>query len=224
LEFSPTDSNILASGEYKAIKLWNIEQEACIYEYRFDHRWGYIRSLCFPVQDKGQKCIFVTAYGSLIRTWWGNDLSDIESDIVNMPELDRVQVSAFSHCGSLLAVAPGDENRVRELFQHPLTDKKNITLYNMITMTVVQTLSIHHDRNMHLANNCFAFSPDDKSLVLRINTNEIQICEVTDLNIRRLLRQQTSAHDTSSGAVTFDPSGQVLASVGGTENVRIWTL
>jgi WD40 repeat protein len=222
LDFSPGDSNLLASGDADAIKLWNVEQEVCI--YRFDHSCGHIRSLCFPVQDKGKKCIFVTANGSLIRTWW-NDLSDIESDIVDMPGLDRVQVSAFSPCGSLLTVAAGDENIMLYLFSGlASSDEKKVILYNMIpNMFFVQRLSIQH-QNMPLANNCLAFSPDGKSLVLRIKSNEIQICDVTDLNIRRLLLQQTPAHNSGSGAVAFDPSGQFLASGGRNENVRLWTL
>jgi WD40 repeat protein len=83
LDFSPGDSNLLASGDFDgAIKLWNVEQEVRIYS--FDHTFGSNMSLYFTVQGEGQKCIFVTRTGSLIRTWW-NDLSDIESDIVNMP-------------------------------------------------------------------------------------------------------------------------------------------
>jgi WD40 repeat protein len=131
LDFSPGDSNILASGDAgAAIKLWNVEQEVCIYS--FDNRCGYIQSLCFPVQDEGQKCIFVTEYGSLIRTWW-NDFSDIESDIVGMPGLGGVGTSAFSHCGSLLAATS--------------PDGFTVTIYNMITLTVVRRL-LCIDRNI----------------------------------------------------------------------------
>jgi hypothetical protein len=40
---------------------------------------------------------------------------------------------------------------------------------------------------------------------------------------RRMLQLGASAH-TSTGAVAFDPSGQFLASVGGAQKVRLWTL
>jgi hypothetical protein len=202
-DFSPGDSNLLASGDARAVKLWNVEQELCIYS--FDHSRGYIRSLCFPVQDEGQQCFFVAANGSLIRTHWEGDFSfSIESDIADMPGLRRVGASACSPCGSLLtAVSPGSYT---------------VTLYDMRTLTVVQELSI--PGNMTLGpSNCLAFSPDGKTLVLGFTNDEIQICEVPDLNIRRrLLPDEVSAH----GAVTFDPSGQFLASAGGDENVRLW--
>jgi WD40 repeat protein len=205
LDFSPVDSNILASGHHGAtIKLWNVEQEVCIYS--FDHsRCGYILSLLFSVEDEGQKCIFVTSNRSLIRTWW-NDPSDIESDIVDIPGLGGVKTSAITNCGSLLAAAsPGDCSTV--------------TLYDIETMTVVRKLPL--SRNMSLSRyNGLAFSPDGKTLVLRCDTNAIHICEVPDLNARRLLQPHSSAH-ASIGAVAFDPSSQLLASVSGDENVRI---
>jgi WD40 repeat protein len=207
LDFSPDDTNILASGEYGTIKLWNVEQEVCIFS--FDHFCGSIRSLYFPVEDEGQKCIFVTADGSLVRTWW-NDLSEIESDIVDMPGLGSVQTLTFSHCRSLLAaVSLGGGGGA-------------VTIYNMLTLTVVRRLPLPGD--MYLAPyNCLTFSPDGKTLVLRFTNYVIQICEVSDLNISRLLQPHSSAH-ASIGAVAFDPSGQFLSSVGGDDNVRLWTL
>ena len=126
LDFSPGDSNIMASGEYPcALKLWNVEQEVCLYS--FDHRSGLIGSMFFPAANEGNKCIFITSAGSLIQTSW-DDFSRITSDTVAMPELGAVQVSAFSQCGSLLAAgSPGDGH--------------TLTLYDMRTMTVVQRLS-----------------------------------------------------------------------------------
>jgi WD40 repeat protein len=215
LDFSPDDSNLLASGDYDAIKLWNVEQEVCIYS--FAHGCGYIQAMCFPPgQDEGHKCISVASTGSLIRTWW-NDLSDIESDIVDMPGLDRMGASAFSHCVSLLAVLHLDSGNI-----------VTCTLYDMRTMTVVQTIPIHRRMSGPI---CLAFSPGDKTLVLRFTPDEIQIREVPDLNIkrrlikRRLWRSDASAHTYYIyGMVAFDPSGQFLASAGPDENVRLWTL
>jgi WD40 repeat protein len=206
LDFSPSDSNLLASGASRAIKLWNVEQEVCIYS--FDHSCMNIPSLYFPVQDEGHtSCIFVTLFGSLIRTCW-NDPSDIESDIVDMPGLDRVGASAFSHCGSLLAAAS--------------FGRRTVTLYDMRTMTVIRKLSF--SPNMSLGHyNCLAFSPDDKTLVVYINHHEIHIYEVPDLKIRILLHPHVPV-TMALGAVAFDPSGQFLASARGDENVRLWTL
>jgi WD40 repeat protein len=166
--------------------------------------------LYFPVQDEGQKCIFVTETGSLIRTWW-NYLSDIESDIVDMPGLGEFETSAFTTCGSLLvAASPGDST---------------VTLYNMRTMMVVRRLSLSIQRTTNGYTNCVAFSPDGKSFVLDVNRLQFHICEVPDLNVRRLvLGHALLAYSQSTGAVAFDPSSQFLASVGEDENVRIWTL
>jgi WD40 repeat protein len=210
-DFSPGDSNLLASGGADAIKLWNVEQEACIYS--FNHTCGYIRSLYFTIQDEGHTCIFVAETGSLIRTHWGDDISSsIASGIVDMPGLGRVWTSAFSLCGSLLAAVSPVGNIA--------------TLYNMRTLTVVGRLPF--PRNMSLGlYNCLSFSPDGKTLVLRFTNDEIQIREVPDLNLlRRLLQPDASAHTYSAGAVAFDPSGQFLASaaVVDDQNVRLWTL
>jgi WD40 repeat protein len=209
LDFSPGDSNLLASGDTQgAIRFWNVEQEVCIHS--FDLTFAFIESLSFPAHDEGQKCIFVTSTGLLIRTWW-NDLSDIESDIVDMPGLDRDQPSAFSHCGSLLAAAaPGRDGYI-------------VTLYDMINPTVVRTLTIPRNMSLGPYHGLLAFSPDGKTLVLRFNTDVIHICEVHNLKIMRLLQPDASAH-TSNCAVAFDPSGQFLASVGGDESIRLWTL
>jgi WD40 repeat protein len=206
LSFSPADSNILVTGHDGAINLWDVEQEARIYS--FDHDCGYLRSLYFPVQDEGRKCIFVSATGSLIRTWW-NDLSDFESDIIDMPGLGHVGTSASSHCGSLSAAVRLDSGHI-------------VTLCNMRTMNVVRRLTI--PRGNMLYHDCLAFSPDGKTLVLGFASDEIQIREVPDLNLlRRLLHPDASAH-TSTGAVAFDPSGQFLASAVAVYNVRLWTL
>jgi WD40 repeat protein len=209
-DFSPGDSNLLASGDARAIKLWDIEQEVCIYS--FDHSRGYVRSMYLSAGDEAQKCIFVTTLGSLIRTSL-DDLSYIESDIVDMPILlGRVLTSAFSHCGSLLATVSPDGHLS--------------TLYDMRTMTVVRSLSrLSSPQRMSLGPyTCLAFSPDGKTLVLRCPNDEIQIRDVPDLNLLRSLIQPHASATMVLGAIAFDPSGQFLASARGDENVRLWTL
>jgi WD40 repeat protein len=214
LDFSPADSNILASGEAgAAIKLWNVEQEVCIYS--FDHYCGSIQSLYFPVQDEGHTCIFVTSCGSLIQTHWGRNPGILTIPLLIRPETVRmpglfalggVGISALSNCGSLLAAATPDDNIV--------------TLYNMRTMTVLRKLTIPRNMSLGSYGGLLAFSPDGKTLVLRLKC-VIQIYEVPDLNIKRLLQPDASG---CTGAVAFDPSGQFLASAVGDENVRLWTL
>jgi WD40 repeat protein len=95
-------------------------------------------------------------------------------------------------------------------------------------MTVLRRLSV----NLYLGlYNCLAFSPDGKTLVIRFRSNEIHIFEVHDLNTRRVLLPDASippdaptGPHISDGAVAFDPSGQLLASAAGDQNVRLWTL
>jgi WD40 repeat protein len=208
LDFLPADSNILTSGDERGvIKLWNVEQEICLYS--FDHRCGCVMPLYFPaVQDDGNQCIFVGESGSLIRTRW-NDPSDIESDIVNMPGLGRlVWRSAFSNCGSLLAAAS--------------SDGRTVTLHDMQAMSVKQRLFIPPHMNLGRCNS-LAFSPNGKTLVLCFDAQEIQICKVSDLNINSLLQPDAFTRTRNIGAVAFDPSGQFLASTA-KRNVRLWTL
>ena len=123
-----------------------------------------------------------------------------------------MQISAFSHCGSLLAAVSGGGH--------------TITLYSMITMTVVQRLSIpNHVEGELEPYNFLAFSPDDKTLVFDSNDgHKIHICEVRDLNISRRLGQKDKRTATRTLAVAFDPSGQLLASAGMNHYVRLWTL
>jgi WD40 repeat protein len=201
LDFSPDDSNLLASGGAGDITLWNVEQEVCV--YTFNHSYDAIRSLCFlPAREKRHTFSFVTSTGSLIRTCW-DDLSGITNDIVVMPGLGKVQTSTFSHCGSLLAAA--------------CRTGCTLTLYNMRTVTVVQRISIRHYTRCDV----LAFSPNGKTLIIASDFREIHICEVHDLNIRRrLARQEHSA----AWAVAFDPSSQFLASAGRKKDVRLWTL
>jgi WD40 repeat protein len=201
LNFSRDDSNVLISADYCTIKLWNVEQEVCI--YTFNHSCGSIRCLCFPAVEEGNKSISVTSNGSLIRTCW-DDLSCVTSDIVNMPGLGKVQASAFSHCGSLLAAASHNGHAV--------------TLYNMRTMGVVQRLPVHQITGIFV----LAFSPDSKTLVLAFNQREIHICEVHDLNIRR--RLAVGQQHAATWAVAFDTSCQSLATAGEDQDVRLWTL
>jgi WD40 repeat protein len=199
LDFSPDDSNILVSADCCAIKLWNVEQEVCI--YTFNHSCGSVRSLCFPAVDEGNKCIFVASNGSLIRTCW-NDLSAITSDIVQMPGLGEVGASTFSHRGSLLAaVCPTG-----------LT----LILYSMRQMEVVHGLI----RPSLSVPSVLVFSPDDKTLVLDHDRNQIQIYDVHDLKISTPARLE----QTAAWAVAFDPSSQFLASAGLDQNIRLWTL
>jgi WD40 repeat protein len=236
LDFSPNDSNLLVSGDSAAMKLWNVEQEVCIYS--FNHGCGAIRSLCFPALDEGNKCIFVSSTGSLIRTCW-DDLSGITSDIVDMPGLGEVQASAFSPCGSLFAAASpllgnaGPDSYTSTLYNmismKARPESYTFALYNMVSMTVVQRLTIFEDLHapaylafspdLH-APTFLAFSPDGKTLVLDSTDHEIHICEVHDLNIRRRIGQEY----VSNWAVAFDPSSQCLASAGRDPNVRLWTI
>jgi WD40 repeat protein len=193
LDFSPDDSNLLASAD---------EQEACTCS--FNHMNDAIRSLCFlPAREKRRTCIFVTSTESPIRACW-DDLSGVTSDVVDMPGLGKVQMSTFSHCGSLLAAA--------------CPNSRTITLCNMRTMAVVQRMSIRH----HTAarNNVLAFSHDGNTLIFALDRGEIQICQVDDLNMRR---RPLGQEHTDAWTVTFDPSSQFLASVGRDQDVQLWT-
>jgi WD40 repeat protein len=87
-------------------------------------------------------------------------------------------------------------------------------------MAVVQGTSIRlvtFERN-----NLLAFSPDGKTLVFALDQDEVHICYVHDLNIRRRLAGQE--HAASIVSVAFDPSSKFLASAGNYQDVRLWIL
>jgi WD40 repeat protein len=219
LGFSPDDSNILASADSGCIKLWNVETEECIYNYDHENDYAYhnppepayIRSMFFyPAGDEGNECVFVRETGALIRTSW-NDLSDIESLLFDMPSLGQVKTAAFSHCGSFVASLNLDEFCVAY-----------VILYSMTNNCVIYRVAIDHCMRRH--DNFLAFSPDGKTLIHDFNDTGIFVWRVIheiDEPGEKMIRRIPSYEPNSTWAVSFDPTGEFLASAGWDQTLRL---
>jgi WD40 repeat protein len=126
----------------------------------------------------------------------------------------QVEISAFSHCGSILAIT---SNKGKTLF-----------LYNMKKLRVASKLSLS---SMPLGrSNVLAFSPDNTWLILCLKSNEVLIIEVQ--NDRLAPRRLTVTPPTPRSALeyynaailAFDPGGSFVAHAAhsnGDRNVQI---
>jgi WD40 repeat protein len=211
LDFAPDDSNVLVAAGFNEIKVWNVEREVCTHNVY--HSGGSIRSMFFPAVDMDRTCIFVTLYGSLVRTCWDDPAGTISIEIVNMPGLHPMMLkSVFSPCGSLLATSSEGRN----------DGMMNVTLYDMNAMFVLQRVTI--DACTPGQNDVLIFSPNGKTLAFNSGLDEILFLQVDDLDIRRRLEENANAPIRGDSAIAFDPSSQFVASAGLDTYVRLWTL
>ena len=221
LDFSPDDSNILASGDSSTVKLWNVEQEVCIHNFNHEEAFPLrehtcIRSMFFyPRGDEGHACVFLREDTTLIRMCLDNP-SRIESRIRGMLFLhSQVQTSAFSPCGSLLALA----------YHLQYGDEVVITLCSLSSGRIASVLdNVPFGDCMRRHDAFLAFSPDGKYLVKDLNGSEILVFRgLHNLSVKT----QTGLYDSdgapsSTWAVAFDPSGEFMATAGWDQSFRLW--
>jgi WD40 repeat protein len=190
LSFSRTDSNLLASGGYRGeIKLWNVEEQACIRS--FNSRNGAIRALSFP-GGADSACMTVTNTGSIIRIWKAEGSSNFASEtIVNGTHLEgTVMRAAFTPSGSFLATSSGS----------------TVALYELETMTKTGSV-IRPGVNA----TCFAMSPDSKQLVVGDHSGGIRFVRTDNFASRTCLHRRGRASNPEAISVAYDPTCRVLA-------------
>jgi WD40 repeat protein len=194
----------LASGRSSdggEIKVWNIEEQVCIYS--FDTGGGFIYSLFFA----GDAVIaimnrFPLRAGSIIRLWREEGSSAFESETIGEVDLRGPDGCSsrivFSFSGSSLAT----------IFSSRAgngSSASTLALLQLETMNKTQSVVLPG-----FISTCIAVSPDSKQLVCGDVNGRIRLFQTDDFSIQRNL-DATRAAEASVCSVAFDPTCRVLA-------------
>jgi WD40 repeat protein len=212
LAFAP-DSNILASGSYGGIRLWDVEYGLCMQTFEQQKR-VVPSSMVFSGVGEITKCLAARTDGSLLLISRNNSLSEFTSDRIVFSSTP-FRNSVFSHCGSLLATVDA-------------TDK--LCLYEVKpdhgvpTMIKSVTLPAYYGPS---TNDGMTFSPDNKTLAIRSDNSadactEVRLLDVNDLTLQRQVKWQLGRRLAVS--VAFDPNSRYLATAFSDGILRLWTL
>jgi WD40 repeat protein len=205
-----SDSNILASGSYGEIKLWNVEDGVCTQS--FDQLHTKTISLVFKGVGESIQCLAATADGSLIRISRNSGHSEFTNDRI-VEGATPFRISAFSHCGSFLTTVD-------------LTNK--LCLYEVKTDCILMRQSVTLPAYCRIRTNAgMTFSADNKMLAVisdrcREDDTVVRLLDVKDLTLQRQLKWQLRGQLTVSLAV--DQSSRYLATSWADGRVRIWTV
>jgi WD40 repeat protein len=192
LAFSPTDSNLLASGcGTGEIKLWDVINQVCIHAFH-PQSWG-IDAIFFSPGDNIQ-CHVVTRRGLMIRIV-RNDRMEFASTILEEPWLGNYPRAAFSPRGDCFAAIWGIGSG----------NKRELALFDLRTMGKTQ--------NVFLSGNfkSIALSPDGKKLATTDSTGGTRIFECHDLTIQKYFDTRGSLRPGIWAPVAFDPTSRVFA-------------
>jgi WD40 repeat protein len=203
MDFSPTDSNILASGCWAGdIKLWDVINQVCI--HAFDPQLSAIRAIFFSPGDNIQFYV-VTSKGPMIRIVRNNRM-EFASTILE-PSLGNNPRVAFSPCGTRFAA----------ISDIGIGNKQELALFDLRTMAKTQSVSVFLDARYPGSLGGIAMSPDGKKLAITNTKGEIRLIECHDLTIQKHVdtieqqRQQRRGEGRGLWPVTFDPTSRVFA-------------
>jgi WD40 repeat protein len=188
LAFSPTDSNLLASGSWQGeIKLWDVMNQVCI--HAFDPQLVYIRAIFFSPGDNMQ-CYAATISGQMIRIV-RNERMEFASTILEEPSHP---FATFSPCGTFFAAISEQE----------------LALFDLRTLAKTQSVVLSGDQ-INLAG--IAMSPDGKKLATTESGKGIRLFECHDLTIQKHVDTIEQSSDEAVGfwPVAFDPTSRVFA-------------
>jgi WD40 repeat protein len=198
LAFSPTDSNLLASGCRRGeIKLWDVINQVCV--HAFPHRWG-IETIFFSAGDNIQ-CYVVTRRGRMIRIV-RNESMEFAATIIEELSLGEYPLTAFSPCGTCLAACSYMGSG----------SKWELALFDLRTMAKTQSVVISDHR--HISD--IAMSPDGKKLAITNNSGGTRLIECHDLTIQKYV---DTIHEPRADEATvlwhwpvaFDPTSRLYA-------------
>jgi WD40 repeat protein len=192
-----SDSNILASGSYGEIKLWNVEDGTCTHSLNQQH--ARTISLVFSGVGESIQCLAATSNGSLIRISRDSSYSEFTSDRI-VDGATPFWFSAFSHCGSFLTTVD-------------LTNKLCLHEVNTDGILMVQSVKLPSYCRIRTSSG-IAFSADNKMLaVISDHGSEddtiVRLLDVKALTLRRKLKWQLKGSFPISLAI--DPSNRYLA-------------
>jgi WD40 repeat protein len=193
LAFSPTDSNLLASGcQAGEVKLWDVINQVCI--YASDPQLSIITAIFFSPGDNIQ-CYAVGGHGKMIRIVSNNGI-EFAATILEA----RYFRPAFSPCGTCFAATSYMGSG----------SGWELALFDLRTMVKTQSVVLPHGY-AHFGS--IAMSPDGKKLAITNDTGGIRVFECRDLTIQEYFIQQRQ-YDASAFVrwpVTFDPTSRFFA-------------
>jgi WD40 repeat protein len=220
-----SDSNLLASGSYGGIRLWDVEEGVSIHNFD-QHERGMPSSLVFSGVGESIRCLAARNDGSLIRISRNNSHSEFTSDCIVFGATP-FKNSVFSNCGSSLLATVDSTN---ELCLYEVKPDHGVpTMIKSITLPAYCGPS---------TNDGMTFSPDNKTLAIRSDNiadacTEVRLLNVKDLTLLRqlnvkdltLLRQvKWQLGRGLAVSLAFDPSSRYLATAFSDGILRLWTL
>jgi WD40 repeat protein len=193
LAFSPTDSNLFASGCREGeIKLWDVINEVCI--HAFDpHLWS-IETIFFSPGDNIQ-CYAVTTRGRMIRIV-RNKRMEFAATILEEPSLGKYPRAAFSPCGTFFAA----------ISYMGSGGKWELALFDLRTMAKTQSVFLSGGSTDYAG---IAMSPDNKQVATVKRSGGTRLFECHDLTIQKYF--DNSDDDVGIFSLAFDPTSRVLA-------------
>jgi WD40 repeat protein len=194
LAFSPTDSNILASGCWTGdVKLWDVINQVCI--HAFNPGSFAIKTLFFSPGDNIH-CYVVTMGGPMIRIVRNN--TEFAATILE-PSLGKYPCAAFSPCGTCFAAI---SYRVSGI-------KKELSLFDLRSMAKTQSVLLSDHCNFAR----IAMSPDGKRLATTDTYGGIGLFECHDRTIHKYVDTIEHGSDKAVGLcpVAFDPTSRCFA-------------
>jgi WD40 repeat protein len=196
LAFSPTDSNLLASGCFAGeIKLWDVINQVCI--HAFNPQLSTIDTIFFSPGDNIQ-CYVVTRLGTMIRIV-RNSRMEFAATILEEPSLRQFPICAFSPCGTCFAA----------ISDTGIVNKKELALFDLRTMAKTQSVFLS-DGTGSLAG--IAMSPDGKKLATTNTNGGTRLIQCHDLTIQTnvdTIEEQWQAQGRQP--VAFDPTSRFIA-------------
>jgi WD40 repeat protein len=195
LAFSPTDSNLLASGcQAGEVKFWHVINQECI--YAFDTQGlGILRTIFFSPGADDLQCYAVISRGRMVRIA-KNETMEFAATILeaSSPALQRV---AFSPRGTCFAATSYMSN----------SRKWELALFDLRTMVKTQSVVLPHGYAHFVS---IGMSPDGKKLAITSDTGGIRVFECRDLTIQEYAIEQRQ-YDFVRWPVTFDPTSRFFA-------------
>jgi WD40 repeat protein len=198
LDFSPNDSNLLASGcGAGEIKLWNVMNQVCI--HAFNPGFRRIRAIYFSPGYYIQ-CYAVTGQGRMIRIA-RDKMMEFASTILEEPYLGIFPLAALSPCGTCFAA----------ISYMSSVSKCELALFDLRTMAKTQSVFLFGGRDDFGG---IAMSPDGKKLAISNNSGGALFFECHDLTIQKSvdnLEQRSDEADVGFCPVAFDPTSRFFA-------------